>query len=221
MQLSAGAGPRGCCLLSPPHAQPWLPHCCSLPTPTSGSCAGDGHTGSCLSVLKRNCFWPQGVMVAESKSGPLPLQEDENKMSIVCLRAQGAARHCSEMWHGSAASQCHLCVGKPWSESLYPFFCILGCPSLAAWNSVPMSWSLVLPEKENHLVASPEDGVWIDTLLRDTQETSSRTTVLSKSAVPILTLIHINDFNRRYCWLGRSWKLSRPLFWTLAQNLFL
>lgn len=87
-------------LLLPPHTEFWA----VLVMPRELSV--------CLSVLKWNNFWPEGMTVGESKSGPLLLQKDESKVSLLCWRAQGAARHCSEMWHHSVASECHLCVGK-------------------------------------------------------------------------------------------------------------
>lgn len=135
VQLSAGAGPRGCFSSSPPQAQPCLPRCFSLPTPNSGSCASDGHMGSCLSVLKRHKFWPEGVTEGGTEQEWTSSSAggwEEGVCSL--LESTGTARHCSEMWHNSVATECHLCVGKTWSKSLYCFFFILGCLSVATWT---------------------------------------------------------------------------------------
>lgn len=98
---------QGAASFVPSQTQPWLPPCCPLPTPNSVSCASDGHAGSCLSVLKLNNFWPEGVMVAQSKSGPLPLGR---RMRVRVSAWEHTARHCSEMWHESVANECCLWV---------------------------------------------------------------------------------------------------------------
>lgn len=113
MRFSAGAEPRGSFGSSLPRAQPCLgqQYCSGYatadPIPHLILWAVhwmDAQAAALLSSTEIILFWSEGLTGAGSKSGPLPPLEYGRKVSLLCLRAQGTARHCPEMWQESIYS---------------------------------------------------------------------------------------------------------------------
>lgn len=110
--------------------QLWLPHCWPTPhfIPWALHLMG-APAAALLPSAEIILFWSEGVTVAGSKSGPFLGGRNGRKVSLLCLLAQGTARHGSEMWQEAVAGECCLPVGRARSKPLYPFF-----PS---WGALP------------------------------------------------------------------------------------